>query len=151
MSKLVSLLKVNFISSIGINKFTKEKSKVERNKSIFLAITIGFTMIMLLVMAVLYFELMAKGLNQFGLLDMLLVMGFIISSAIILFTSIYKAQGILFSFKDYDLLMSLPIKKSDILISKMVELQLIISFLYLFYYHLEWFILNIVIYHLYSL
>lgn len=47
MSKLVSLLKVNFISSIGINKFTKEKSKVERNKSIFLAITIGFTMIML--------------------------------------------------------------------------------------------------------
>ena len=96
MSKLVSLLKVNFISSIGINKFTKEKSKVERNKSIFLAITIGFTMIMFLVMAVLYFELMAKGLNQFGLLDMLLVMGFIISSAMILFTSIYKAQGILF-------------------------------------------------------
>ncbi|WP_291630279.1 ABC transporter permease [Clostridium sp.] len=132
MSKLVSLLKVNFISSIGINKFTKEKSKVERNKSIFLAITIGFTMIMLLVMAVLYFELMAKGLNQFGLLDMLLVMGFIISSAIILFTSIYKAQGILFSFKDYDLLMSLPIKKSDILISKMVELLAVNYFFSLF-------------------
>lgn len=85
-----------------------------------------------LVMAILYFELMAKGLNQFGLLDMLLVMGFIISSAIILFTSIYKAQGILFSFKDYDLLMSLPIKKSDILISKMVELLAVNYFFSLF-------------------
>lgn len=132
MSKLVSLLKINFISSMGINKFTKEKSKVERNKAIFLTVTIGFTMVMLLVMAVLYFELLAKGLKQFGLLDILLVMGFIISSAMILFTSIYKAQGVLFSFKDYDLLMSLPIKKSDILISKMAQLLAVNYFFSLF-------------------
>lgn len=132
MSKLVSLLKINFISSMGINKFTKEKSKVERNKAIFLAATIGFTMIMLLVMAVLYFELLAKGLQQFGLLDIILVMGFIISVVMILFTSIYKAQGILFSFKDYDLLMSLPIKKSDILISKMTQLLVVNYFFSLF-------------------
>ena len=132
MSKLVSLLKVNFITSMGINKFTKEKSKVERNKSIFLALTIGFTMITLLVMAVLYFELLARGLQQFGLLDILLVMGFIVSSVMILFTSIYKAQGILFSFKDYDLLMSLPVKKSDILISKMLQLLVVNYFFSLF-------------------
>lgn len=132
MSKLVSLLKINFISSMGINKFTKEKSKVERNKAIFLTVTIVFTMVMLLGMAVLYFELLAKGLKEFGLLDILLVMGFIISSAMILFTSIYKAQGILFSFKDYDLLMSLPIKKSDILISKMAQLLAVNYFFSLF-------------------
>ncbi len=132
MSKLASLLKINFISSLGINKFTKEKSKVERNKSILLAATIAFTMIMLLFMAVLYFKLLADGLQQFGLLDILLVMGFIITTIMILFTSIYKAQGILFSFKDYDLLMSLPIKKSDILISKMVELLVVNYFFALF-------------------
>ena len=132
MSKLVSLLKVNFITSMGINKFTKEKSKVERNKAIFLALTIAFTMVTLLVMSVLYFELLAKGLQQFGLLDILLVMGFILSSVMILFTSIYKAQGILFSFKDYDLLMSLPVKKSDILISKMVQLLVVNYFFSLF-------------------
>ncbi|WP_416173553.1 putative ABC transporter permease subunit, partial [Clostridium perfringens] len=63
---------------------------------------------------------------------MLLVMGFMLSSAMILFTSIYKAQGILFSFKDYDLLMSLPIKKSDILISKMMHLLVINYFFLLF-------------------
>lgn len=132
MSKLGSLLKINLITSLGINKFTKEKSNVERNKSIFLAATIGFSAIMFLIMSIMYFELLAKGLQQIGLLDILLVMGFILSSIIIFFTSIYKAQGVLFSFKDHDLLMSLPIKKSDILISKMAELLVVNYFFLLF-------------------
>lgn len=132
MSKLGSILKITFINSSGINKFTKEKSKTERNKAIFITATIGFSIIVFLVMAVLYSELLAKGLQQLGLLDILLVMGFMLSSAMILFTSIYKAQGILFSFKDYDLLMSLPIKKSDILISKMMHLLVINYFFLLF-------------------
>ncbi len=132
MSKLGSILKVIFINSSGINKFTKEKSKVERNKAIFITITIGVSIAILLGMGIVYFQYLAKGLQQFGLLDILLVMGFMASTAIILFTSIYKAQGILFSFKDYDLLASLPIKKSDILISKMMYLLVINYFFSLF-------------------
>ncbi|WP_066895410.1 ABC transporter permease [Clostridium nigeriense] len=129
MNNLGSLLKITFINSSGINKFTKEKSKVERNKAIFLAITIGASIAVLLSMLVVYFKFLAKGLEEIGLLEILLVMGFMASTAMILFTSIYKAQGILFSFKDYDLLASLPIKKSDILISKMVYL-LVINYLF---------------------
>lgn len=132
MNKLASLLKITFINSSGINKFTKAKSKVERNKAIFLTITIGISIAMLLSMFIVYFKFLAKGLEQLGLLEILLVMGFIASTAIILFTSIYKAQGILFSFKDYDLLASLPIKKSDILISKMIYLLVINYFFSLF-------------------
>lgn len=132
MNNLGSLLKITFINSSGINKFTKEKSKVERNKAIFLTITIGASIAILFSMLAVYFKFLAKGLQQFGLLDILLVMGFMASTAIILFTSIYKAQGILFSFKDYDLLASLPIKKSDILISKMMYLLVINYFFSLF-------------------
>ena len=132
MSKLGSLLKVNLITSIGINKLTKEKSSVERNKAIFLAATIIFSAIMFFIVAILYFELLAKGLQQIGMLDILLVTGFILSSGMIFFTSIYKAQGTLFSFKDHDLLMSLPIKKSDILISKMTQLLVTNYFFQLF-------------------
>ena len=40
-----------------------------------------------------------------------------------LFTSIYKAQGVLFNAKDYDLLMSLPIKNTTILASKIISLM----------------------------
>ena len=132
MSKLGSLLKVNLISSIGINKITKEKSKVEKNKAIFLAATIGFSAIMIFFVAILYFDLLAQGYKQLGMIDFLLVTGFILSSIIIFFTSIYKAQGTLFSFKDHDLLMSLPIKESDILISKMIQLLITNYFALLF-------------------
>ena len=132
MSKLGSLLKVNLIASMGINKLTKEKSSVERNKAIFLAGTIVFSVIMFFIVAILYFELLAKGLQQIGMLDILLATGFILSSGMIFFTSIYKAQGTLFSFKDHDLLMSLPIKKSDILISKMTQLLVTNYFFQLF-------------------
>ena len=132
MSKLGSLLKINLISSIGINKLTKEKSKVEKNKAIFLAASIGFSVIIIFFVALLYFDLLAQGLQQLGMIDILLVTGFILSSLIIFFTSIYKAQGTLFSFKDHDLLMSLPIKKSDILISKMAQLLITNYFILLF-------------------
>lgn len=132
MNNLGSLLKITFINSSGINKFTKEKSKVERNKAIFLTITIGASIAILLSMLVVYFKFLAKGLEQIGMLEILLVMGFMASTVMILFTSIYKSQGILFSFKDYDLLASLPIKKSYILISKMVYLLVINYFFSLF-------------------
>src|SRR5690606_35283347 len=50
----------------------------------------------------------------------------------IFFTSIYKAQGLLFSSKDYDLLMSMPIKTNIILINKMLNL-LVMNYLILIF------------------
>lgn len=129
MSKLGVLFKVMIINYSGINKITKEKSNSERNKGIFITTVVGASIAMLLSMVIVYFEFLAKGLKEVGLLDILLVMGFMASTLIILFTSMYKAQGILFSFKDYDLLASLPIRKSDILISKMGYL-LVINYLF---------------------
>ena len=38
------------------------------------------------------------------------------------FTTIYKANGILFSFRDYDLQMSLPVKSSTIVASRILIL-----------------------------
>ena len=146
MSKLGVLFKVMLINSTGINKITKEKSKIERNKGIFITATVGASIAILLSMLVVYFEFLAKGLNEVGLLDMLLVMGFMASTANIFFTSIYKSQGILFSFKDYDLLSSIPIKKSDILISKMLYL-LLINYLFSFFTLLP----SAIIYYRYTL
>lgn len=132
MSKVGVIFKTMLVNSSGINKITKEKSKTERNKGIFITILVGASIVMILSMVIAYFELLAKGLKEIGFLDIILVMGFMASILVILFTSIYKAQGILFSFKDYDLLASLPIKKSDILISKMAYL-LIINYVFSFF------------------
>lgn len=132
MSKAGIIFKTMLVNSSGINKITKEKSKSERNKGMFITLIIGISIVMLLSTLIVYFEFLAKGLNEIGLIDLILVMGFMASTLMILFTSIYKAQGILFSFKDYDLLSSLPIKKSDILISKMAYL-LIINYVFSFF------------------
>lgn len=64
-------------------------------------------------------------LNQFGMLDLILISSVIMSVLFVLFTSIYKAQGVLFGSKDFENLMSLPIKPSVVLTSKMLELLLL--------------------------
>ncbi|MDU5111410.1 MAG: ABC transporter permease [Clostridium sp.] len=125
MNNLWSLTKISLINSMGINKITSSKSKKERNKSIFLALMLTFAAVMIVFTSVIYSKFLADGLKTIGFLDMLLTLSIILTTVTIFFTSIYKAQGVLFSFKDYDLLMSLPIKRSYILIVKVFQLVLI--------------------------
>ncbi|MEG1288471.1 MAG: hypothetical protein RSD29_03890 [Bacilli bacterium] len=49
---------------------------------------------------------------------------FVIGSIFILLSSVLKIDGVLYTSKDYDLLMSLPIKQSTIITSKMIVLYL---------------------------
>ena len=122
MSNLWSLFKTTFINSIGINKIFKEKSKGDRIRNMSIAAIILISVIAVEVIAIEYSKSLANGLEIMGFIDLLLVMSFILSVMMIFFTSIYKSQGILFSSKDYDLLMSLPIKRSTILVNKMIQL-----------------------------
>ena len=54
-----------------------------------------------------------------GLLPMLLLIALSFSTIFVLVLCIYRMPGFLFSFKDFDLLMSMPIKPSVILGSKL--------------------------------
>lgn len=125
MSNLKILLKNSIMNNWGINKFLKEESKSERikNISIFLAILLGiFSVGMLIVM---YSLAIANQLGQYGYLNLILISAMILSTMFSFFTSVYKAQGVLFSSRDFEALMSLPIKPSIILASKMIELLLL--------------------------
>ncbi len=125
MSNLKILLKNSIINNWGINKFLKEESKSERikNISILLAILLGiFSVGMLIVM---YSLAIANQLGQYGYLNLILISAMILSTMFSFFTSVYKAQGVLFSSRDFETLMSLPIKPSIILASKMIELLLL--------------------------
>lgn len=129
MSNLYRILKVNLINSIGINKLLKEESKSDKNKTIAISIGMGIVFLMLAYMPFMYATLMADVLTEMGLLSLILVTAIIGSVMMTFFTSIYKAQGVLFSAKDYEMLMSLPIKTSVILTSKIIQL---LSLNYLF-------------------
>jgi len=132
MNKLWVLFKTTFINSIGINKLLKEKSKKEKARHISMFILIGISMLSLAFSTAINSFLMADTLKQMGVLELQIIMAFIFSVAIIFFTSIYKSQGLLFSSKDYDFLMSMPIKTSTILINKMLNLLVMNYFILIF-------------------
>ena len=65
---------------------------------------------------------MIDGFIMLNIPYMFLTLFMLFSSMFILATNIFKVNGTIFNFKDYDLLMSLPIKKEEIIISKILSL-----------------------------
>lgn len=123
MSNLYVLLKNSFINNTGINSLTKgSKDNKENKKLFFTTLTIIIAGVVICGMSAMYSVAMATVLEPMGYLDLLPVVAVIVSCLINLFMSIYKAQGTLFSSKDYELLMSLPIKNSTILASKIISM-----------------------------
>ncbi|MEN8076779.1 ABC transporter permease [Clostridioides difficile] len=124
MSNLFILLKNTFINNTGINSLSKGiRSSKEKKK---LLITTGSLLLIAAVicfMTTSYSIALATVLKPMGYLDLILIVAILFSCILSFITSIYKAQGTLFSSKDYDLLMALPIKNSTILTSKILGLM----------------------------
>lgn len=125
MNSLFSVLKATFINDWGLNAFSKSiNNKKEKKKAMYSFMGMAIGAIAIGYMVTLYALLMADTLEQVGLLQLIVLMGILFSTVITFFSSLYKAQGSLFTSRDYDLLMSLPIKPSVIFASKMINLLL---------------------------
>ena len=124
MSNLFILLKNSFINSTGINSLSKGVSTSnEKKKLLITTATLLLIAAVICFMSTTYSIALATVLKPMGYLDLILIVAVLFSSILSFITSIYKAQGTLFSSKDYDLLMSLPIKNSTILTSKILSLM----------------------------
>ncbi|WP_352420552.1 ABC transporter permease [Proteiniborus sp.] len=122
MNNTILLIKTSLINSFGLNRFLKESSKSEKTKMIFIGVAILWAVVAVFASSIAYFYMISDALIQLDALSILLVISFINVSLVSLFMSIYKASGFLFSFNDYDLLMSLPVKTSEVLMSKLLLL-----------------------------
>ncbi|WP_026022379.1 hypothetical protein [Clostridium senegalense] len=110
MSNLIALIKVDFLNLTGINKLLKETSKKEKSRIILMFLTVAISIGMLVLIACKYFMEIGKLLSTVGGLEILLYFGVIGSTALIFFTSLYKAQGFLFGQKDFDFFNGIAIK-----------------------------------------
>ncbi|MEG2353518.1 MAG: hypothetical protein RSB70_02625 [Clostridium sp.] len=123
MNNVFKILKVNFINSIRINGFSKDndssKAKNKYLKSVGIII-IGCVGIILA--TYLYATAIAEALISIGAIGVLPIVSAIVATIAVFMTAVYKAPGSLFSSKDYDMLMSLPIDTKAILASKMLSL-----------------------------
>lgn len=119
MSNLLRLTKINLLSFVR-NTNSKSSSKSVYSKALLLIVGFGFFGYYIYDLA----NMSIKGFVALNCPYVLLALGMVMASCFILFTNIYKINGILFGFKDYDLLMSLPIKKSIVISSKLLLLYI---------------------------
>lgn len=78
--------------------------------------------VLVVVVVVAFSLLMGMGLGAVGMLDLMPAVFMMAASVMALITTIYKTNGLLFGFKDYDLIMSLPVKTSTIIASRLMIL-----------------------------
>lgn len=105
-----------------INQFKLNELKHGRPSKIILMVFVA-----LCVVGVLsgYTVLLATGLAAVGLAEVIPAYALTITSLVSLFFTIFKTNGILFVYKDYDMLMSLPITNVTLITSRFFSLYLI--------------------------
>ena len=130
MSKLFSLVKYSLINSFGINKFIKKKSKESKLP----VILVGLSALVIFAIVFLYLLIYGKLFNDSGNSGGILLFCIIMGAFFIALTSLSTVNGYLFNPKDFELLMSLPLKTSVVFSSKVVDLLIInyVSMLYFF-------------------
>lgn len=110
MSKKTVLLKTLLLSTSQKNILKYCKDKKKRSKIIGGYIGMGILYLMLIA----YCVLQSIGFGYFGLAGSIPVMCALIISLLSFFFTVFKTNGYLFNFKEYDMLMSLPFKPKDI-------------------------------------
>lgn len=125
MSKTWILVRTYILNSFGFNKAVHSKNKKDKSRMVLFGIGIVFLGLLIMLGVASYNFMFAEAMAMVGKADMQLNFMMAITCAFVLFTTIFKVNGILFGFKDYDLLMSFPIKTSDIIKSRLIVMYML--------------------------
>ncbi|UQZ32668.1 hypothetical protein C2I18_03295 [Paenibacillus sp. PK3_47] len=125
MINIWRLTKLQLLSTFGLNKALHTKDARERRKGLFVSTAIAIGVLLIAVFSFMYSYGMAVAFEQMGRMDLLLAIMMAVTSLVGFFTTVYKAGGVLFSYKDYDLLMSLPVKSSHVVASRVLQLYVL--------------------------
>ncbi|HNZ50440.1 MAG TPA: hypothetical protein PKG91_02910 [Bacilli bacterium] len=126
------LLKYNLINTLNLNKLN---SKTKEGKlSLLMVILFIVGGLFSLGLAFLYMFMIGSALAEGGFPELILLVGIVAGFMFILLMTITKANSTLFRSRDYDLLMSLPLKPSTIIASKLVYILAINYLLFAFIY-----------------
>lgn len=122
MRKLWTLLRVQRLSLLGINKL-RHSGKSHTMLRLFGLYAGAAAVALALLGAVgMYAFLMGTAFDAVGQLRLLLPLYMAVTCLVTLVTTLYKASGTLFLFRDYDLVMSLPVPKSTVVASRLLML-----------------------------
>jgi ABC-2 type transport system permease protein len=131
MNKFLLITKINLLSFFNLQRVTNSKYKKERKRNVFKVL---FFIAIILYLSYYVYEMTLHLMPGFISINMpIQVLGvmFTVTSLFIFFYNLFKVKNILFDFKDYELLNSLPIKRSTIILSKLTSTYLL-NLLYTF-------------------
>ncbi len=134
MSKLWLLSATSLRNQFDLNRWFWESRRSNavfqshRAKSVLAVIVIGLGASGVFSLLFFYSWNLGGVLTKYGLLRVLVLQAILFPSVVCFVSGLYSAPGQLFYCKDYDLLLSLPLKISTVLMSKMVNLLLTNSF-----------------------
>ena len=129
MSKIWILIRAQLINFFPINEIREPRNK--KQSSVVIA---SFGIITLAIFFCVYNIMTAKTLVQVGQQELIPAYMVAVSSFSILFLTIFYSNGILFGSRDIEMLLSLPLKSSDIISSKfmfMYLLNFLIGFIFM--------------------
>jgi ABC-2 type transport system permease protein len=130
MSKVLLLTKASLRNQYGLNRFFGTNlgnfgsGQPPWLKLSLAALVIGLGAAFVFGLLFGFWSLQGGALQQYGLLHLLLMQAVLLSSLVCLLMGILSAPGQLFFSHDYDLLLSLPVRTSTVLMSKMTGLLL---------------------------
>ncbi|QSX06076.1 hypothetical protein JYG23_01010 [Sedimentibacter sp. zth1] len=124
MSKFLLLLKVNLTSILNPSKIVKNEYSKDKKSGLSSKLLVVILAGCLLFSCATNIILVAKTLAEMNMIDLILPIGLIATSFVILFATIYQAQSYLFNVKDKDFLLSIPVSKYTLMISKISTLYI---------------------------
>ena len=125
MNKFFLITKINILQIFNFSRNNNSKFKSERRKknlkSLFVLLIVFY-----IIGYIFYFtKSLLSNFVQIGKPLFVIAFLFVICTFYIFFANLFRIKNILFDFKDYDLLMSLPIKRTSIITSKIVSLYIV--------------------------
>lgn len=118
MQQVLTLSRVQLKNLFGINEMRHTKDK--KKKTTFALLAVAYVIIILMVVG--YIGSMAFALHYLEFGEIVPMYLYTILSLVMLILSFFKAGSVLFSMKSYDIMVSLPVTKSAILISRFVTM-----------------------------
>jgi ABC-2 type transport system permease protein len=119
MKKVLRLVGVQIWALVG-DMFSIGDIKKKRPKALYAGIVLFF--LAMGSIAFLYCYMIGKGLMMYNSIDILPPLVMAVTSIIVLLTTIFKVKGTIFGFRDYDMVMSLPVSTGGIVASRVILL-----------------------------
>ena len=116
--QLAALTKLQLVNLYGLNVYHNLKDPKEKKKKFLM----GIAYVVVAIMMMSYVGGLTYGYVYIGLANILPAYLIMLTSLIILMFSVFKAGDIIFQKNGYDILSSLPLKNSSIVISRFIRL-----------------------------